>query len=554
MLSTSFSKTVDSKRYTLAQWQQNPPDGKTSLSKTFGSTKCGKCCKFDSSIVFCTRSRNVDIFCQGCWDEADWQCPGCNTIPDDSEVVGCEQCGQWVHNNCSVFLDVTDGYVCTGCQSSDTLLLKAQLYTKEVELNTLATERKKMLTKLQTTTLKLTDSESKFSQQQSRYTTLEKRNQRLTSVAESVEKQLNKSQNIFSKTKKAAVQKISELEKQLNKSQNIFSNTKKAAVQKISELETTVVALKNSLKNCRAQYKQKRAEADTANVKKNEYKQRLTNNMEKNRKRQEDIDNLTQHMATFIEKGRTEWSDMMPAGLNEKESRLWSILKCKSRSLNGAVQFSADTNARFATYQELFKDILLARKNSKRNSKRKAVDLTTELQLPINSGAKRQRTGSPGPVSLTSENELSGSGDSLLDDDALAILPPPSQICNIKGADKYQQAAFKTWFEEDVTTGKDDTSVLHEDRCRPAPKSVHKLFAMWCAKNVKPMMVDRGRKMRFGEAMKSMQGVELKNSGKTHRGVIKKMNDSRKSDNSDSYFSGIIAIKGYGNKPITKNV
>ena len=115
---------------------------------------------------------------------------------------------------------------------------------------------------------------------------------------------------------------------------------------------------------------------------------------------------------------------------------------------------------------------------------------------------------------------------------------------------KYQQAAFKTWFEEDVTTGKDDTSVLHEDRCRPAPKSVHKLFAMWCAKNVKPMMVDRGRKMRFGEAMKSMQGVELKNSGKTHRGVIKKMNDSRKSDNSDSYFSGIIAIKGYGNKPI----
>jgi hypothetical protein len=155
MLSTSFSKTVGNKRYTLAQWQQNPPDGKTSLSTTFASTKCGKCCKFDSSIVLCTRSQNVDIFCQGCWDEADWQCPGCNTIPDDSEVVGCKQCGQWVHNNCSVFLDVTDGYVCTGCQSSDTLLLKAQLYTKEVELNSLATERKKMLTKLQTTTLKL---------------------------------------------------------------------------------------------------------------------------------------------------------------------------------------------------------------------------------------------------------------------------------------------------------------------------------------------------------------------------------------------------------------
>ena len=372
MLSTSFSKTVDSKRYTLAQWQQNPPDGKTSLSKTFGSTKCGKCCKFDSSIVFCTRSQNVDIFCQDCWDEADWQCPGCNTIPDDSEVVGCEQCGQWVHNNCSVFLDVTDGYVCTGCQSSDTLLLKAQLYTKEVELNSLATERKKMLTKLQTTTLKLTDSESKFSQQQSRYTTLEKRCKLVSEYGAIVEKQLNKSQNIF-------------------------SNTKKAAVQKRSELETTVVALKNSLKNYRAQLKQKRAEADTANVQKNEYKQRLVNNMEKNRKRQEDIDNLTQHMTTFIEKGRTEWSDIAPAGLNEKESRLWSILKCKSRSLNGAVQFSADTNARFATYQELFKDILLARKNSKR----KAVDLTTELQLPINSGAKRQRTDAP-----PSENEL----------------------------------------------------------------------------------------------------------------------------------------------------
>ena len=81
MLSTSFSKTVGNKRYTLAQWQQNPPDGKTSLSTTFSSTKCGKCCKFDSSIVLCTRSQNVDIFCQGCWDEADWQCPGCNTIP-----------------------------------------------------------------------------------------------------------------------------------------------------------------------------------------------------------------------------------------------------------------------------------------------------------------------------------------------------------------------------------------------------------------------------------------------------------------------------------------
>lgn len=383
MLSTS--KTVDSKRYTLAQWQQNPPDGKTSISKTFNSTKCGKCCKFDSSIVLCTRSQNVDIFCQDCWDEADWQCPGCNTIPDDSEVVGCEQCGQWVHNNCSVFLDVTDGYVCTGCQSSDTLLLKAQLYTKEVELNSLATERKKMLTKLQTTTLKLTDSESKISEQQSRYTTLEKRCKLVTEYGATVEKQLNK----YGAT----------VEKQLNKSQNILSKTKKAAAQKISKLETTVVALKNTLKNCRAQSKQKRAEAATANVQKNKYKQRLTNNMEKNRKRQEDIDNLTQHMATFIEKGRTEWSDMMPAGLNEKESRLWSILKCKSRSLNGAVQFSADTNARFATYHELFKDILTTRKNSKR----KVVDLTvdTKLQLPINSRAKRQRTDAP-----PSDNEL----------------------------------------------------------------------------------------------------------------------------------------------------
>jgi len=383
MLSTS--KTIDSKRYTLAQWQQNPPDGKTSISKTFNSTKCGKCCKFDSSIVLCTRSQNVDIFCQDCWDEADWQCPGCNTIPDDSEVVGCEQCGQWVHNNCSVFLDVTDGYVCTGCQSSDTLLLKAQLYTKEVELNSLATERKKMLTKLQTTTLKLTDSESKISEQQSRYTTLEKRCKLVTEYGATVEKQLNK----YGAT----------VEKQLNKSQNILSKTKKAAAQKISKLETTVVALKNTLKNCRAQSKQKRAEAATANVQKNKYKQRLTNNMEKNRKRQEDIDNLTQHMATFIEKGRTEWSDMMPAGLNEKESRLWSILKCKSRSLNGAVQFSADTNARFATYHELFKDILTTRKNSKR----KVVDLTvdTKLQLPINSRAKRQRTDAP-----PSDNEL----------------------------------------------------------------------------------------------------------------------------------------------------
>ena len=381
----STSKTVDSKRYTLAQWQQNPPDGKTSISKTFNSTKCGKCCKFDSSIVLCTRSQNVDIFCQDCWDEADWQCPGCNTIPDDSEVVGCEQCGQWVHNNCSVFLDVTDGYVCTGCQSSDTLLLKAQLYTKEVELNNVATERKKMLTKLQTTTLKLTDSESKISEQQSRYTTLEKRCKLVTEYGATVEKQLNK----YGAT----------VEKQLNKSQNILSKTKKAAAQKISKLETTVVALKNTLKNCRAQSKQKRAEAATANVQKNKYKQRLTNNMEKNRKRQEDIDNLTQHMATFIEKGRTEWSDMMPAGLNEKESRLWSILKCKSRSLNGAVQFSADTNARFATYHELFKDILTTRKNSKR----KVVDLTvdTKLQLPINSRAKRQRTDAP-----PSDNEL----------------------------------------------------------------------------------------------------------------------------------------------------
>jgi chromosome segregation ATPase len=263
--------------------------------------------------------------------------------------------------------------------------LKAQLYTKEVELNSLATERKKMLTKLQTTTLKLTDSESKISEQQSRYTTLEKRCKLVTEYGATVEKQLNK----YGAT----------VEKQLNKSQNILSKTKKAAAQKISKLETTVVALKNTLKNCRAQSKQKRAEAATANVQKNKYKQRLTNNMEKNRKRQEDIDNLTQHMATFIEKGRTEWSDMMPAGLNEKESRLWSILKCKSRSLNGAVQFSADTNARFATYHELFKDILTTRKNSKR----KVVDLTvdTKLQLPINSRAKRQRTDAP-----PSDNEL----------------------------------------------------------------------------------------------------------------------------------------------------
>ena len=106
---SSKTRTTCTTKLTIAQWQQGPPNTSTAVSKSNGTIKCGHCCKTRTKedVVVCTTDcpgkKKVDIFCYNCWDSTTWHCSDCNTVPDESEVVGCECCGQWVHNGCSVY-------------------------------------------------------------------------------------------------------------------------------------------------------------------------------------------------------------------------------------------------------------------------------------------------------------------------------------------------------------------------------------------------------------------------------------------------------------------
>lgn len=355
-MSSSATATRPNMSLTLAQWQQKPPNTTTSVLKSNGTIKCGSCCKSRTrgDVVVCTGKETVDIFCYSCWDGTEWSCSACKTVPAESEVVGCECCGQWVHNGCSIYIDIDDGYVCLACKTSDTTLLKNSLFNKEAELTAVASERHKLISKLACMEASSTKLEQKSNECQFKLCVSESERTDLLSEIVKLKKinsgHIQQLQNtvLASKSVKqkydiensALTQELHKMRAstdsvaRLQQSTQFYKNKCDAKSQLLSNARTQLRKVHTTIKES-----QERASVAEKNLDDNIAKS--VHNIAKNRKRQREHDILVDVMERIVKKSRSEWSSLPPTTLQPIEKQMWARLRCKSRALNGCIQYTA---------------------------------------------------------------------------------------------------------------------------------------------------------------------------------------------------------------------
>ena len=120
----------------LIEWQNHPSNGSTRLAQSVNAFGCHNCNKThmpndstEKNIIICTSGSEVSFFCISCWDgEPNWQCEHCESTPEDKDIISCDCCGQWTHNNCSQYIDIAVKYICKRCKNSDLKNLKETIY------------------------------------------------------------------------------------------------------------------------------------------------------------------------------------------------------------------------------------------------------------------------------------------------------------------------------------------------------------------------------------------------------------------------------------------
>ena len=90
---------------------------------------------------------------------------------------------------------------------------------------------------------------------------------------------------------------------------------------------------------------------------------KLNDTIVTNRKRQHEHDVLVDVMERIVKKSRNEWSALPPSVLKPIEKKMWTKLKCKSRTLNGSVQYTAsitDSRNKFHSRFDTLNELLVA--------------------------------------------------------------------------------------------------------------------------------------------------------------------------------------------------
>ena len=148
---------------TIKQWQKPCPGQTTRVYETFDPFKCHGCaehtCSTSASMVSCSKDNNVVHLCSNCWDQEDWICTDCHTQPKDTDVLGCERCGQWTHMGCQV-KDVERHlrYICNDCVQTSVMSvvvpeMKVEIYDLTKSLKTTQTQLKTKTTQIKEMTV-----------------------------------------------------------------------------------------------------------------------------------------------------------------------------------------------------------------------------------------------------------------------------------------------------------------------------------------------------------------------------------------------------------------
>ena len=336
----------------ISEWQQCSKTDQTRLLNTLGTFNCGKCAQNHQSknsvahtMVFCyspdpagSSAGSADFFCGGCWDEEEWMCPGCNQIPPDSEVIGCEHCGQWTHNNCQQIIDVTRGYICFDCRTSDPKTLKETIFDKQAELTEVvgafATVKEKCASLVQA--------------QQHTETQLQQTEATLNT-------QLQQTEATLTKFKKANVANATNFKKRMESQRQQFDIVS-------TQMNAELAKLRGRIQHFQHEFQ--KLQSNEQALKKSNAK--LSGQVNRLHKRNREHDGMVEMMQSYVKRHKNNWSTTPPSGLSANDLMLWKLYQCKVRTNNNTMLYSANkiasTTGESCEWNSLAKTLQVARK------------------------------------------------------------------------------------------------------------------------------------------------------------------------------------------------
>jgi len=308
----------------ISEWQQCSKKDQTRILNTLGTFNCGKCTRehrsnnsVEHTMVVCSSGGSVDFFCSGCWDEEEWTCPGCNQVPADAEVIGCEHCGQWTHNNCQQVIDISRGYICFDCRTSDPKTLKETIFDKQAAL---------------------TEVVGAFAAVKQKYASV-------VQAQQHTETQLHQTEATLVKFQKANVANATKFKTRMNSQRQQFDVVSTQMNAELAKLRHRQQHFQTEF--VKLQKKKQRLASSAIVLKKNNAN--LSGQVERLRKRNRDHesmvrdhDSMVEMMQSYVKRHKNNWSYTPPSGLSAHDVMLWNLYQCKVRSNNNTMFYSAN--------------------------------------------------------------------------------------------------------------------------------------------------------------------------------------------------------------------
>jgi hypothetical protein len=230
-------------------------------------------------------------------------CPGCNQIPDDTEVIGCENCGQWTHNNCQQNIDVAHGYICFDCRTSDPKTLKETIFDKQAELTDLV----------------------------GAFVTVKEKYASMVQAQQHTETQLQQTEATLVKFKKTNVANATKFKTRMKSQRQQFEVVSTQMNAELAKLRGRLQHFQNEFQ--KVQSNEQILNKNNAN---------LSEQVKRLHKRNRDHDGMIEMMQGYVKRHKNNWSYTPPSGLSAHDLMLWNLYQCKVRTNNNTMLYSAN--------------------------------------------------------------------------------------------------------------------------------------------------------------------------------------------------------------------
>lgn len=325
----------------IKSWQRCPKSASTRIINTMDMFKCNSCDKHctskkpDKNAVLCMENGTATFFCISCWDEEDWECQHCGSVPDDSQAIGCETCGQWFHQDCPHHIDTDNAWECDSCRTSNVSTLKETIFDKSAALQISINRTNEWMKKCK---------ELKKAQNMS--------DDRVSNIIEKKEREVKEKDKKMSNMKKAHLTVTNEFKKEvknvrtshneLRTSKNLYKNEVKKLLKENKKLIGEKRKLSHEIQFLSEDVRKKIVENDS-----------LIARSAKHASQTHDYLRMVETMNQFVKRQKMEWSYSPPVRLHTNDDNLWKLYQCKVRKVNGQDVFGADKIARSNSIEPL---------------------------------------------------------------------------------------------------------------------------------------------------------------------------------------------------------